>query len=79
MVKPALNLPIVTSEKFCDEVDANSSMMSYMDAMLKACDKFEIEIEMVSQLITPKLKKLLQAEAMNANLLKRKGGSRLPI
>lgn len=78
MVKVALKLPIVTSEKFCDAVLSYSSTMPYMDAMLKACELFQIEIEMVPQLITPKMKKTLQAEALNLNLLKRKG-RRLPI
>lgn len=78
MVNVALKLPIVTSEKFCDAVLGYCTKMPYIDAVLAACDHLEVEAEMVPRLITPKLKNAIKAEAMNLNLLKRKG-RKLPI
>lgn len=52
--------------------------MGYLEAITDVCEKTGLEFENVSKLMTPSMRKLLQAEAMSLNMLKR-SGSRLPI
>lgn len=53
--------------------------MSHMDAILELCKTKNIEIENISELIDKKLKRILQNEAINLNLLKKSKIRKLPI
>ena len=53
--------------------------ISHMDAVLEICRIRNIEIEGVSNLLTGKLRKMIQNEADNLNLLKKSRSRRLPF
>lgn len=71
---------IMSSNTFIGMVEQRISDkgMSYLEAITDVCEKTGLEFENVSKLMTPSMRKLLQAEAMTLNLIKRTG-SRLPI
>jgi hypothetical protein len=60
------------------ELRISDQGMSYLEAITDVCEKTGLEFENVSKLMTPSMRKLLQAEATSLNLMKRTG-SRLPI
>jgi hypothetical protein len=60
------------------ETRVHTLNMGYLEAIVDVCEKAGIEIESVSKLMTPTMRKLLSAEATKMNLMKRTG-SRLPI
>jgi len=71
---------IMSSNTFVAMVEQRISDkgMSYLEAITDVCEKTGLEFENVSKLMTPAMRKLLQAEAMSLNMIKR-NGSRLPI
>ena len=71
---------IMSSNTFVSMVEFRISDqgMSYLEAITDVCEKTGLEFENVSKLMTPSMRKLLQAEAMSLNMIKRTG-SRLPI
>ena len=52
---------------------------SCMDILIEYCLENEIELESVNKLLTVSLKEKIQTEAQDLNLLKDKGGSKLPF
>ena len=53
--------------------------MTYVDAIVDICAKKGIELESVPKLLTPKIRKIIQNEAITLNMLKPKSGKKLPI
>ena len=45
---------------------------TYLDAVVDYCEKNSMEIEVAAKLLNPKIKKTLEVEAMDANMLKQK-------
>lgn len=48
------------------------SRCTYIEAMLLICEQRGLDVETVPELLTPKLKKRIQLEARNLNLMKKK-------
>jgi len=71
---------IMTSETFARMVEDRvfNKGMTYIDACLDVCTASGLEPESVPRLIGPKIKKLIQSEALGSNLIKRTG-AKLPI
>jgi hypothetical protein len=71
---------IMTSETFAHMVEDRvfNKGMTYIDACLDVCTMSGLEPESVPRLIGPKIKKLIQSEALGSNLIKR-NGAKLPI
>jgi len=71
---------IMSSNTFVAMVEQRISEkgMSYLEAITDVCERTGLEFENVSKLMTGSMRKLLQAEAMSLNMIKRTG-SRLPI
>lgn len=46
--------------------------LSYIDAIVFICEKRNLDVEVVPELLTPKIKKLISAEAGDLNMLKKK-------
>jgi hypothetical protein len=71
---------IMTSETFARMVEDRvfNKNMTYIDACLDVCTASGLEPESVPRLIGPKIKKLIQSEALGSNLIKRTG-AKLPI
>jgi predicted Fe-S protein YdhL (DUF1289 family) len=65
---------IVTSNSFCSLVERNvtEKSMTYIESITAVCDERGIDYENVSKLLTPTMKKILQAEAMRLNLIRSK-------
>jgi len=73
-------LQIITQESFEQMLNDRIKYMTYVDAILDICAKNNIELETIPKLISPKIKKIIQNEATNMNMLKpKKGGKKLPI
>jgi len=53
--------------------------ISYMDAILYYCEKNQIEPEQAGKMLTKALKEKIEAECMDANMLKVKKSGRLPV
>lgn len=70
-------------DRFVKEIEKLkiSKNVNYIDAVVLFCDKHGYEIESVALLIKkdPVLSAKIKNEAEISNLLKNKGGSRLPI
>lgn len=79
MTEPAV-ASIMSSNTFISMVEQRiiDKGMGYLEAITDVCEKTGLEFENVSKLMTPSMRKLLQAEATTMNLMKRTG-SRLPI
>jgi len=71
---------LMSSNTFVSLVEkrVQSLGMGYLEAITDVCETTGLEFENVSKLMTPTMRKLLQSEALQLNLLKRTG-SRLPI
>jgi len=61
------------------ELTSKTKNISYIDAILDICRTRNIEVESIPELLTPKLRKLIQNEATNAHMLKKGTGKKLPI
>lgn len=59
--------------KFTQVVEdyVTSLNLSYMDAVIEACDSYNIDPQDVKKFIGPNVKKKIEAEAMNLNFLPR--------
>ena len=64
----------LTKSKFTKLIESTVAELKipYMDAIIKLCEKNEIEIEDIRKFISPVIKDKLEAEAMNLNYLPKK-------
>lgn len=53
--------------------------ISHIEAILEICRVKNMEPESVPELLTPKIRKLIQNEAASMNMMKKKTTRRLPI
>lgn len=53
--------------------------ISHMEGIIELCNKYNIEIESVAELITPQIRKLIQNEAITLNMMKKRKQRRLPL
>ena len=62
---------LMTPKKFSisNEKTVQESGISYMDALLDYCDKYQLEPEMIKPLITKSLKEKVEVDARNLNYL----------
>jgi len=61
-----------------DSMVANTDY-NYIEAIIEYCKQTGLEIEMASKLINKTLKKKIESDAMNNNMLKVKSSPKLPI
>lgn len=61
-----------------DSLVANSDY-NYIEAIVEYCKQTGLEIEMAAKLINKTLKKKIESDAMDNNMLKVKASSKLPI
>jgi|TARA_B100000073_G_scaffold293016_1_gene256536 hypothetical protein len=64
----------LTKSKFTKLIESTVAELKipYMDAIIKVCEKNEIEIEDIRKFISPVIKDKLEAEAMELNFLPKK-------
>ena len=62
---------LMTPKKFSISIEqtVQESGISYMDALLDYCDKYQLEPEMIKPLITKSLKEKVEVDARNLNCL----------
>ena len=62
---------LMTPKKFSISIEktVQESGISYMDALLDYCDKYQLEPEMIKPLITKSLKEKVEVDARNLNFL----------
>ena len=71
----------MTNAKFSLEVEkiASYNTMNYIDAILHYCDLNNIELELVSKLISKPLKEKLKHEAQQLNFIKKTSKAKLML
>lgn len=72
---------VLTKKRFSKMVEEqvkDNPDLTYMEAVLVICEERVIDPMDVGRLISPMIRDKIEAEAMNANLVKG-GGNRLPI
>jgi autonomous glycyl radical cofactor GrcA len=76
-----MNNQFIDSTTFIELIEktVKAKSITYIDAIIEVCRARNIEYESVPELITPKMRKLIQNEASNVNMLKKKAGKKLPI
>jgi len=64
----------LTKSKFTKLIESTVAELKipYMDAIIKVCEKNDIEIEDIRKFISPVIKDKLEAEAMELNFLPKK-------
>ena len=64
----------LTKSKFTKLIESTVAELKipYMDAIIKVCEKNEIEIEDIRKFISPVIRDKLEAEAMELNFLPKK-------
>lgn len=85
--KKVSDTAIITKNKFATAAEfskyiegvATSKKQGYMEAVIEFCQSNDIDIEVVSKLITKSLKDKIRSEAENLNLMKRKDSPELPL
>ncbi len=60
-------------------VQNNSGLINYIEAVASVCEEYEIELEMVSKLISKPLKDKIKANAQHLNYIKRTSRGGLPL
>jgi hypothetical protein len=67
--------------KFSYNIEAmvQSMGISYMEAVLEYCEKFNIEIEVAAKLLSPALKSKIEHEAKSMNSLPKTDVKKLPL
>jgi len=76
-----MNLKIITSKEFENEIKSlikQKTPISMLDAVLLYCEQKNLEIETAASLITPRMKSVIESEAIKARLITT-GKARLPI
>ncbi len=73
----------MTTAKFSMEVEeivkSNQGGINYIEAILIYCEKYDIELESVSKLISKPLKEKLKVDAQRMNFMKKTSRARLPL
>jgi hypothetical protein len=73
----------MTTAKFSMEVEeivkTNQGGINYIEAILIYCEKYDIELESVSKLISKPLKEKLKVDAQRMNFMKKTSRARLPL
>lgn len=85
--KKISDVGIITKKKFATasefsqfiEKDAVDKKQGLMETILDFCEKNEIDVEVVSKLITRSLKEKIRYEAESLNMIKRKSTPELPL
>lgn len=81
MVEENIEDIVLTKKRFSKMVEEqvkDNPDLTYMEAVLVICEERVIDPMDVGRLISPMIRDKIEAEAMNANLVKG-GGNRLPI
>lgn len=60
-------------------VQNNNGLINYIEAVASVCEEYEIEVELVSKLISKPLKDKIKANAQKLNCIKRTSRGVLPI
>lgn len=70
---------IMTKKKFTSLIEdmVHNKKMSYFESILELCAERGIEPEDIGKLISPAIKDKLEAECIEANMIK--GGNTLPL
>lgn len=73
----------MTQNKFSalveNTVQNNNGLINYIEAVASICEEYEIEVELVSKLISKPLKDKIKANAQKLNCIKRTSRGVLPI
>jgi hypothetical protein len=75
------NLKILSQKEFEESITCivkEKRLNSIIDAIVIYCEKNKIEIETAASLITPRMKSLIESEAIKSKMIKSKK-ARLPI
>ncbi len=73
----------MTATKFSMEVEeivrSNNGGLNYIEAVLVYCEKYNIELENVSKLVSKPLKEKIKVDAQRMNFMKKSSRARLPL
>lgn len=73
----------MTAAKFSMEVEeivrSNNGGLNYIEAVLVYCEKYNIELENVSKLVSKPLKEKIKVDAQRMNFMKKSSRARLPL
>lgn len=72
---------MIDAKEFSETVEVlvSETGVTYMDAIVHVCEQKQLEVETGAKLINTKIKKSVEAEAEDLNMLKIKRGNKLPI
>ena len=76
-----MNQKFISKEKFSEEIEQYvlRTKLSYIDAIVEYCDLHEIEMDVVSKLISKPLKEKIKFEAIELNFITATTKARLPF
>jgi uncharacterized protein YdhG (YjbR/CyaY superfamily) len=76
-----LKKKFLCSSRFAQEIEkiVSETKSSYIDSIIYFCEKNNIELDLISKLISKPLKDKIKHEAMELNFLKKTSKAKLPL
>ena len=81
-LKEALEEKFYCPVRFAEQIEKivlMNSDMNYIDAIVYFCDQNNIDVELVTKLISKPLKEKIKCDAIHLNYLKKSSRAKLPI
>lgn len=72
----------ISPSKFAEEIEKiikKNPEFNYIEAIISFCEEKEIEIDLISKLITKPLKEKIKRDAIELNYMKKTSRARLPL
>ena len=81
LISQELKKKFLCSSRFAQEIEkiVRETKSSYIDSIIYFCEKNNIELDLISKLISKPLKDKIKHEAMELNFLKKTSKAKLPL
>ena len=81
LISQELKKKFLCSSRFAQEIEkiVCETKSSYIDSIIYFCEKNNIELDLISKLISKPLKDKIKHEAMELNFLKKTSKAKLPL
>jgi uncharacterized protein YdhG (YjbR/CyaY superfamily) len=81
LISQELKKKFLCSSRFAQEIEkiVSETKSSYIDSIIYFCEKNNIELDLISKLISKPLKDKIKHEAMELNFLKKTSKAKLPL
>ena len=81
LISQELKKKFLCSSRFAQEIEKifSETKSSYIDSIIYFCEKNNIELDLISKLISKPLKDKIKHEAMELNFLKKTSKAKLPL